>query len=235
MEVLKLFISKKATIFGQIEGEARIFGPSYIGNMSLIGDNVTLGYPVRRKILSLDRKNLESYDSVSTGSRIGNSCIIRSNTIIYENVELGDKVETGHGVMIREGTSVGAGTRIGTHSVIDGNVKIGCNTNIQTGVYLPPGTVIGSGIFLGPYVTVTNDRYPPTPKVSGVTVEDDAIIGCRAVLIAGVRIGRRAVVAAGAVVTKDVAPETVVMGVPARAAMCREDYDKKQKKFLEEK
>lgn len=230
-----MFISKKATIFGQIEGEARILGPSYIGNLSLIGDNVTVGYPVRRKILSLERRDFNSYDSVSAGSRIGASCLIRSNTIIYENVELGDRVETGHGVLIREGSTVGDGTRIGTHSVIDGNVKIGCNTNIQTGVYLPPGTVIGSGIFLGPYVTVTNDRYPPTPKISGVIIEDDAVVGCRSVLIAGVKIGRRAVVAAGAVVTKDVAPESVVMGVPARVTMRREDYDMKQKAFLEEK
>lgn len=229
-----MFVSKRAEIQCFFEGEAKIFGPSYIGSMSIIGDNVTVGYPVRKKILSLERKDLESYDSVSAGSRIGRSCIIRSNTILYEGVELGDCVETGHGVLIREGTTVGDGTRIGTHSVIDGNVKIGRNTNIQTGVYLPPGTVIGSGVFLGPYVTVTNDRYPPTPKISGVIIEDDAIIGCRAVLIAGVKIGKKAVVAAGAVVTKDVAPGAVVMGVPAKVAMRREDYDRKQKEFLED-
>ncbi|MCX8182326.1 MAG: hypothetical protein N3D12_04340 [Candidatus Methanomethyliaceae archaeon] len=232
-EMPELFISKSATIEGFIEGDVRILGPSYIGSMSLIGDNVTIGYPVRKKILPLERKTLESYDTVSAGSRIGKSCIIRSNTIVYEGVELGDRVETGHGALIREKTTVGEGTRIGTYSVIDGNVKIGNNNNIQTGVYIPPGSVIGSGIFLGPYVTITNDRYPPTPKISGVTVEDEAVIGCRAVLIAGVKIGRRSVVAAGAVVTKDVDPETVVMGVPARAVMSRDEYDKKQREFLE--
>ncbi|MGC8937131.1 MAG: acyltransferase [Candidatus Methanomethylicaceae archaeon] len=228
-----MFISNRANILGMIEGDANIFGPSYVGSMSLIGDNVTIGYPVRKKILSLEKRDFESYDSVSAGSRIGESCIIRSNTIIYEEAELGDKVEIGHGALIREKTIVGEGTRIGTHSVIDGNVKIGKNNNIQTGVYLPPGTVIGSDVFLGPYVTVTNDRYPPTPKISGVTVEDGAVVGCRAVLIAGVRIGERAIVAAGAVVTKDVDPETVVLGVPARIIMSREDYDRKQKEFLE--
>ncbi len=227
-----MFLSNRAKFYGLLEGGAKIFGPSLVGEGSIIGEGVVLGYPIRKKILSLKELSLGAYDAISDGCKIGKSCIIRSNTVIYEGAELGDSVETGHGVLIREKTVIGDGTRIGTYSVIDGNVKIGANNNIQTGVYLPPGTQIGSGIFIGPYVTITNDRYPPSPKVSGVVIEDGVAVGSRAVLIAGIRIGRRAVIGAGAVVTKDVPPDTVVIGVPARIIMSRSDYDKKQQEYL---
>jgi acetyltransferase-like isoleucine patch superfamily enzyme len=228
-----MFISKKAKNEGTIEGEATILGPSIIGVRSLIGNGVILGYPVRKKILDLGAKaNFGSYDGISEGSMIGSSCVIRSGSIIYENSRIGNNVETGHGVLIREKTMIGNGTRIGTYAVIDGTVTIGEKNNIQTGVYIPPGTTIGSNIFMGPYVTVTNDRYPPSPKVSGVTIGDNAAVGCRATLIAGVKIGEGSVIGAGAVVTKDVPPRSVVLGVPAKLIMGRDDYDKKQKDYL---
>jgi acetyltransferase-like isoleucine patch superfamily enzyme len=228
-----LFLSRRARIDGVLEGEAIILGPTIIGAGTLIGDRVMVGYPARSKVISLARKaNFERYDEVSDGSLVGKDCIIRGGSRIYEGTKLGDFVETGHGVLVREKVTIGNGSRIGTYTVIDGNVKVGEKNNIQTGVYIPPGTVIGSKVFIGPYATVTNDRYPPTPKITGVTIKDDAVIGSRAVLIAGVNIGRRAVVGAGAVVTKDVAPMTVVLGVPAKKVMSREEYEKKQRADL---
>ncbi|MBC7121001.1 MAG: N-acetyltransferase [Candidatus Methanosuratus sp.] len=228
-----MFFSKKARNDGILEGDAKIFGPSVIGQKTLIGDSVIIGYPIKRKIIILSNKaSFSTYDDVSEGTRIGADCIIRSGTIIYESSQLGNDVETGHNVLVREKTVVGDGTRIGTHSVIDGNVQIGNRNNLQTGVYIPPGTSIGSNIFMGPFVTVTNDKYPPSPKVSGVTISDNAIIGCRSVLIAGIKIGEEALVGAGSVVTKDVPPRTVVLGVPARKVMTRDEYDRKQKNYL---
>lgn len=228
-----MFISKKARIEGILEGEAKILGATRIGKTTVIGEGVIVGYPTRRKVINLGSKaSFEQYDKVSEGVEIGEGCIIRSGSIIYEGSKLSKGVETGHGVLIREKTIVGEGTRIGTHSVIDGNVQIGGRNNIQTGVYIPPGTKIGSNIFMGPYVTVTNDRYPPSPKVSGVTIGDNAAVGCRAVLIAGIKIGEGALIGAGAVVTKDVKPRTVVVGVPAKPVMSREEYDRKQKDYL---
>jgi len=228
-----LFLSKKARIEGGLEGDAVILGPTIIGAGTLIGDIVMVGYPARSKVIALGGKaNFQRYDELSEGSVVGKGCMIRGGSRIYEGAQLGDAVETGHSVLVREKVTIGNGSRIGTFTVIDGNVKIGENNNIQTGVYIPPGTVIGSNIFMGPYATVTNDRYPPTPKITGVTIEDDAVIGSRAVLIAGVKIGRGAVVGAGAVVTKDVASMTVVLGVPAKKVMSREEYDKKQRADL---
>ena len=95
-------------------------------------------------------------------------------------------------------------------------------------VYIPPMSRIGKNVFIGPSASLTNDPFPPSEKLVGVTIEDNAIIGSGAVIKAGVTIGKNSVVAMGAVVTKNVAPDTVVMGIPAKPSYSREEYDKKQ-------
>ena len=84
-------------------------------------------------------------------------------------------------------------------------------------------------MFIGPAAVLTNDPYPPSKKMIGVTIEDNAVIGARSVIKAGVTVGRGSVVAMGAVVTKDVPPGKVVMGVPARVAYTRKEFDAKMK------
>lgn len=227
------FISKKSSVTGFIEGDAVILGPSEVGEGSIVGNGVVIGYPVRSKIL-LSAPSFAAYDEISAGCKIGSRCIVRSYSTVYEGSRLHEGVELGHGALIREGCEIDEGARIGTCAVLDGNVRVGSRCSIQTEVYLPPGTVVGSGVFMGPYLTVTNDRYPPSPKVSGVIIEDRAVVGSRAVLIAGVRIGEGAVVGAGSVVTKDVPPGDVVLGVPARRVMSREEYEIKRELFLSE-
>ena len=118
--------------------------------------------------------------------------------------------------------------KIGSLAHVDYDVKVGENTMIEGLVYIPPMSRIGKNVFIGPSVSLTNDPFPPSEKLVGVTIEDNAIIGSGVVIKAGVTIGKNSVVAMGAVVTKDVAPDTVVMGVPAKPSYSREEYDKKQ-------
>ncbi len=229
------YLSSKASL-GRvlIEGDCIVLGPSVIGNDTVISNYVVIGYPIRSKILRLREEggiSLNKLDEVSDGARIGERCIIRGGTTIYERVVLSDGVETGHNVLIRELTEVGANTKIGSHSVIDGRVRIGNEVSIQTGVYLPPLTVIEDRVFLGPFVRVTNDKYPPSRKLAGVVIREEAVIGAGAILIAGVEVGERAVVAAGAIVTKNVKPNTVVAGVPARVIGTREEYERKRQEW----
>ncbi len=232
-----MYVSPKAKISKNvvIEGETVILGNTFIGAESIIGHNTIIGYPIRNKILQLltvkKPSNYIAYDSISSGSFIGTRCIIRAGSIIYENVRLGDFVETGHNVVIRENTRIGKGSKIGTGTIIDGNVEIGENVSIQSSVYIPPETRIGNNVFLGPRVVITNDRYPPSKRFLGVVVEDNVVIGANSTLIAGVKIGKNSVVAAGAVVTKDVPPESVVAGVPAKIIGSYEDYVKKKEKY----
>src|SRR3989337_1183574 len=111
------------------------------------------------------------------------------------------------------------------------NVKIGDNTRIEGSVYIPPLTTIGKNVFIGPCAAFTNDPYPMSPKMTGVVVEDGAIIGGRAVFKAGATVGKNSVIAMGAVVTKDVPPNVVVMGHPATITYSTEEYDLKKKKW----
>ncbi|MEM2763652.1 MAG: DapH/DapD/GlmU-related protein, partial [Sulfolobales archaeon] len=147
--------------------------------------------------------------------------------------ELHDEVELGHNVLIREGTVVNAKTKIGTGTIVDGHTTIGNNSNIQSGVYIPISTKIGNRVFIGPRAVITNDRYPPSKRIVETIIEDDAVIGANSTIVAGVRIGRRAVVAAGAVVTKDVDSDTVVAGVPAKPIMKRDEYEARKKRYEE--
>ena len=116
-------------------------------------------------------------------------------------------------------------------SHIDYDVKIGDDTLIEGLVYIPPLSRIGKNVFIGPSAALTNDPYPPSEKLVGVTIEDNVIICSKAVIKAGVTIGKNSVIAMGAVVTKDVLADTVVAGVPAKQKYSREEYDKKQSEW----
>ncbi len=215
---------------------AKLYGPSEIGDNAIIDNYVIIGYPTRRKLIDskVGNANLdELFDSISDGVRIGSRCIVRSGSVVYERVVLEDGVETGHGVLIREDTIIGRDTKIGTATIIDGKVVIGSNTSIQSGVYIPPGVKIGSNVFIGPRAVFTNDRYPPSRRLAEIIVEDDVIVGANSVIVAGIRIGRGAVIAAGSVVTRSVDPYTVVAGVPAKPIMKRDEYDKRRVEYEE--
>jgi acetyltransferase-like isoleucine patch superfamily enzyme len=153
--------------------------------------------------------------------RLGRSARIRAGSIIYADVVTGDHFQTGHRVLIRENTIIGHHVVIGTNTVIDGQVSIGDFVKIESNCYLPTHVTIGNRVFLGPNVTLTNDRYPLKMRdqyvPEGPILEDGVTLGAGVVVCPGVRIGQDSFVAAGAVVTKNVPPNSLVMGVPGRA------------------
>jgi acetyltransferase-like isoleucine patch superfamily enzyme len=150
----------------------------------------------------------------------GRGIRIRSGTIIYADVETGDDFQTGHNVLIREKTSFGNHVLIGTNTVIDGSVVIGDFVKMVANCYIPTHVKIGNRVFLGPNVTLTNDRYPLKMRgqyvPEGPVLEDNVTLAAGEVGCPGVRVGQGSFVAAGAVVTKDVPPMSMVMGVPGR-------------------
>ena len=147
---------------------------------------------------------------------------------ISDKAKIGKNVKIWHFAYVGDDVEIGNNVKIGSLSHIDYNVKIGADTIIQGLVYIPPLCRIGKNVFIGPGSTLTNDPYPPSRKLIGVTIEDNAIICGKSVIKAGVTIGKNSVVAMGAVVTKDVPPNTVVGGVPAKEMYSKEEYNKKQ-------
>ena len=130
--------------------------------------------------------------------------------------------------MVRSGAQVGAETILGRGVYIGPGARLGkrCKVQNQALVYEP--AVVGDGVFIGPAVVLTNDAFPravtPDGRLKGaedwvavgVTIDDGAAIGARAVCVAPVHIGRWSTVAAGAVVTRDVPDHALVAGVLAR-------------------
>jgi len=150
---------------------------------------------------------------------------------ISDKAKLGKNVKVWHFAYVGDNTTLGDNVKIGSLAHVDYNVEIGDNTMIEGLVYIPPLSKIGKNVFIGPAAALTNDPYPPSQKMIGVTIKDGAVIGSRAVIKAGVTIGKNSVVAMGAVVTKDVPDDMVVVGVPAKIKYTRAEYDKKQAKW----
>lgn len=158
------------------------------------------------------------YKKGSKSPIIGKSPTIRSNTIIYDDVEIGDNFKTGHNVLIREKTKIGDNTLIGTNVVIEGNCTIGNNVSIQSNVYIPTNTIIEDYVFIGPCACFTNDRYPIRVdfKLKGPKLRKGASIGANSTFLSDMEIGEGAMVAAGAIVTMDIPPYYLAIGAPAK-------------------
>ncbi|MFX0014282.1 MAG: acyltransferase [Promethearchaeota archaeon] len=234
----KGFLSKRATLESKyVSISTCIYGPSRISRKSIIDSFVVIGYPIRAKTNKIilqqeEQLPLENlYDKFSTGSIIGENNHIRPFTTIYETSKLEDRVETGTNVVIRETCNIGQGSIIGSGTILDSGVSIGQNARIQSNNFIPPKIVLGDNVFLGPGVRFSNDKYPVSNKLIGTKVEDNVIIGIGAILMAGLTIGKNAVIAAGALITKDVPRNQVMMGVPAKPVMTREEYNQKQQTY----
>jgi acetyltransferase-like isoleucine patch superfamily enzyme len=108
---------------------------------------------------------------------------------------------------------------------------MGDECRIQGGAYIADGCILGNQVFVGPNATLLNDRYPPSGNKAlwqPINVNDGAVIGGGATVVAGCDIGKNAVLAAGAVLTKHLPEEEVWAGNPARFMMKRSQYESKR-------
>jgi acetyltransferase-like isoleucine patch superfamily enzyme len=146
---------------------------------------------------------------------------------IAPDVRLGRDV-TIHGFVNLYGCEIGDETRIGTFVEIQKGARIGARCKISSHTFICEGVTIESGVFVGHGVTFINDRFPRAVNSAGelktesdwecqkTVVKRGAAIGSGSTLLGGITIGENATVGAGSVVTKDVPPNAIVAGNPAR-------------------
>jgi len=151
---------------------------------------------------------------------IGENSHIRPFSTIYAGSKIGNNFQTGQGVSIRECNKIGNSVSVGTNSVLEFGNTIGDFSRIHSNCFMEMVT-IGEYVFVGPNVVFTDDPHPmgcPHYKEckGGAVVEDYVRIGANATILPGVRIGRNSLIGAASVVVKDVPPDSVVAGNPAK-------------------
>lgn len=146
---------------------------------------------------------------------------IHESSYIDNNVEIGEGTKIWHFCHILSNTKIGRNCRIGQNVMIGPNVKVGNNVKIQNNVSVYEGVEIEDDVFCGPSMVFTNVINPRAfierkHEFRKTLVKRGATIGANATIICGVTIGEYAFIGAGAVVTRDVPPYALVVGVPAR-------------------
>ena len=186
-----------------------------VGPFSIVHDNATIG--AGTSIGAYCEIGHPTDRAEGRPLTIGARAIIRSHSVLYQGSEIGDGLRTGHHVTIRELTSAGPGFQVGTLGDIQGTCTIGQHVRLHSNVHIGQHSTVGDFVWIFPYVVLTNDPHPPSTVMRGTTVEDFAAIATMSVILPGIVVGRGALVGAHSSVTRDVEPETVVAGVPARS------------------
>lgn len=186
--------------------EAKVYSNVVMGPNATLEDHCIIGCP--------------PMTGEAEPARIGAQARIRSHSVIYAGTKIGDRFFCGHHVTIRERCELGHDVSIGTGTVLEHDVRVEDGVRLHSSVYVPEFTILRAGCWIGPRACFTNAKYPTfagsKEHLEGAEVGPGAIIGANATVLPGVTIGARAFVGAGAVVTKDVPADAVVVGNPAR-------------------
>jgi acetyltransferase-like isoleucine patch superfamily enzyme len=154
-------------------------------------------------------------------TELGPGTIVSTGAIVFAGSTVGARVILGDQSCIRERVTIGDDVVVGRGSLVENDTTIGELTKIQADAYITAYSVLEDNVFIAPCVVTTNDNFMGRTErrhdlIKGPTIRRGARVGGGAILCPGVEIGEEAFVGAGAVVTKDVPPRTIVVGNPAR-------------------
>jgi acetyltransferase-like isoleucine patch superfamily enzyme len=152
---------------------------------------------------------------------IEDNCVIGPNAVLFYDVEIGHHTLIGDGASLREQVRVGHHCIISRYVTINYNTHIGNHTRIMDSSHITGNCQIGDNVFISVLVSSTNDnivfsRTYEEEKIIGPQISNNVSIGASACLLPRVKIGEGAFIAAGSVVTKDVEPFVLMMGIPAK-------------------
>ena len=154
-------------------------------------------------------------------AEIGEGTVVSTGAIVFAGSHIGARVILGDQSCVRERVTIGDDVVLGRGSLVENDTTIGAMARIQAEAYITAYSTLEEHVFIAPCVVTTNDNFMGRTErrhglMKGPTIRRGARVGGGAVLCPGVEIGEEAFVGAGAVVTKDVAPRTIVVGNPAR-------------------
>jgi acetyltransferase-like isoleucine patch superfamily enzyme len=192
----------------RFSGEVTIYPGVTIGAGSLVNGPCILGLPPRGRAEG------------ELPLVIGAGAVIRAFAVLYAGSTIGDRFETGHNVLVRDGNIIGDDCSVGSFCGIGVGNRIG--NRVRWHSYSAGElAAIEDDVSIGARVTLLSDPHPPCPHsrecMGGVRLRRRAKIGAGVLVLPGVTVGQGALVAAGAVVTRDVPDGLVVAGNPARA------------------
>ncbi len=198
----------------EIGGHVVIHAGTTVEAGARIQDLVVLGKPVALGPRSRNAGLVAAPARVGAGSTVCAGAVVAAGALVGTGAVIGDQAQ------VRERAVVGASSVIGRGSAVDNDVIVGDRVRVQTGCYLTAFSIVEDDVFVAPGVITMNDntmgRHGRERPLRGARLGRASRIGGGAKLLPGVHIGEEAFVAAGSVVTRDVAPRAVVLGVPAR-------------------
>ena len=152
----------------------------------------------------------------------GKDVFIGKYSLINENVKIGKRSRVWNFCKLY-GCQIGTNTEVGSYCEIKNNAKIGDNCIIKSYVSIASGTQIKDYVFIGPRVIFLNDKIPSVKAVledswnlEEIIIEDEVTIGGGAIILPGLRIGKNSFIGAGSIVTKNIPPNEIWLGNPAR-------------------
>lgn len=188
-----------------------------VGDFCKILDNVVLGKKPAKASLSATTGGERQLPPLELGKAVtvGAGCILYRGAILHDQVFIGDMAS------IREDVKIGELTIIGRGVTVENKVSIGRKCKIETEAYITAMSTIEDYCFIAPEVTFTNDNFLGRTEerkkhFGGPLLRRGARIGANATLLPGIEIGEDALVAAGALVTRNVPPRVIVAGTPAK-------------------
>jgi acetyltransferase-like isoleucine patch superfamily enzyme len=188
---------------------------------TVLGDGVrVLEHAVVGKQPSLSPRSTAKREPLAP-ARIGDGSIVSTGAVVFAGSTIGARVILGDQSCVRERVTIGDDVIVGRGSLVENDTTIGRLTRIQAEAYITAYSTLEDNVFIAPCVVTTNDNFMGRTErrhalMKGPTIRRGARGGGGAILCPAVEIGEEAFVGAGAVVTKDVAPRTVVVGSPAR-------------------
>ncbi len=199
-----------------------------IGHLVVIHEDTVVGRDVRiDDHATLGKRPMRAANSATTKEQalapltLGDTCIVGTGVVVYRGAAVEPRVLLADLCTVRENVRIGRGTIVGRGVTVENFCTVGRYCKLESECYITAYSELEDRVFIAPGVVTSNDNYVGRTAerfkhFKGVTVRRGGRIGAGAVILPGIVVGEDGLVAAGSVVTRDVAPRTIVRGAPAR-------------------